>query len=113
MNDIKLKRCPFCGGEVVIEDIGEGENDHFYMMACQNKDCNCAVSFGKESEGIDDFVKAWNTRKPIERTIEQLEELKNDADMRAGEYEYEDFDNYEFGKANAFTEAIEVVKKGM
>lgn len=52
MNEVKLKPCPFCGGEAEIIDV-YGE----YGVMC--KECNA----GTESAGtMDDAAKIWNER---------------------------------------------------
>lgn len=58
-----IKKCPFCGSEVELVDIGEGNGDSYYMMQCLNPDCNASACFG-ERPNKDDFVHAWNTRLP-------------------------------------------------
>ena len=58
-NKIKLLPCPFCGGEA---------------LECKTKvicsKCTCTV-YGRN---IDIARKLWNTRKPMERIMERLEE---------------------------------------
>lgn len=71
MSKIKLKNCPFCGSEVEVEDIGEDSNDHYYMIACKNSTCGSSTCFGEVSK--EDFISAWNTRKPIDTMVEKLE----------------------------------------
>ena len=71
MNEIKLKNCPFCGSEVELEDIGEDSNDHYYMIACKNSSCGSSTCFGEVSK--DDFIRAWNTRKPIYDMADKME----------------------------------------
>lgn len=73
MSVIKLKNCPFCGSEVELEDIGEDSNDHYYMIACKNSSCGSSTCFGEVSK--DDFISVWNTRKPIDDIVQQLNEL--------------------------------------
>lgn len=71
MSEIKLKPCPFCGGEVYIEDLGVEKGDHYYMLQCTNEDCDAATSFGEKNK--KDFIKAWNTRNPVDDVLEQIE----------------------------------------
>ena len=70
----KLKRCPFCGGEVAIHKIekySDTNNDkHYnYFVMCQK--CNTAsnIEFSSEAEAI--FF--WNTRSS---TTNHADELK-------------------------------------
>ena len=57
----ELKPCPFCGGEVKIEDISD-EDGPYFMIACSNKACGAAASFGDKSETEEGATEAWNTR---------------------------------------------------
>ena len=57
----ELKKCPFCGGEVKIDE------DDFYMFCCDN--CGAGVTFAKELEdgtaedmNKEETVKSWNSR---------------------------------------------------
>ncbi len=63
MSEIKLKPCPFCGGEVKLDHV----DNEFYMVCCDN--CSSATSFGytyKDGTARDatraETVKAWNKR---------------------------------------------------
>lgn len=66
MNEVKLKPCPFCGGEAEAFGV-YGE----YGVMC--KECNAVIASADE---IDDAVKAWNKRDGHNATyIERLNEL--------------------------------------
>ena len=59
----KLRECPFCGGEVELDFVGE----EFYMVRCDK--CASATSFAKvfEDGTAEDSTKAetimaWNRR---------------------------------------------------
>lgn len=71
MSEIKLKSCPFCEGEA---EIFEDEPKQFYV-ACTNPECKCeaCLPFATTKE---EAIKAWNTRKPIEKAVKELEELQ-------------------------------------
>ena len=78
----ELKCCPFCGGEVKAY----ADNYNKVMISCDN----CNMYFGIELEigcklkdgwkatyySKEEAVNAWNTRKPIDRIVEQLEKEK-------------------------------------
>lgn len=104
MSKIKLKKCPFCGGEVEIDNIGDFDGDNFYMVECKNSECNSAISFG-EINNKEDFIRIWNNRKPINNIIEKLEvgldKLQEDAIN----------DKCRFGEYYATTRAIKIVKE--
>ena len=59
----KLRECPFCGGEVELDFVGE----EFYMVRCDK--CASATSFAKVLEDGTagdstkaETVEAWNRR---------------------------------------------------
>ena len=62
MSEIKLLPCPFCGKGFRINSRGGYEHDNE----------NCPLH-GLEI-GTEEQQKKWNTRKPMERIIERLEE---------------------------------------
>ena len=68
----ELKRCPFCGGELGVRTwiAFAGES---YSLKCSTKDCLFNVSSFKNKK---DLIKNANTRKPMERIMERLEEQK-------------------------------------
>jgi Lar family restriction alleviation protein len=71
----RLKQCPFCGGEaeVIGHYIKGVANNYQYFVRC--KSCKARprsyCTFKKKEEAIE----VWNTRKPMDRIIEQLEVL--------------------------------------
>lgn len=71
MSDTRLKHCPFCGGEAKKTFIN-------WKPAIQCKTCKANVyrEYLEQVEGAE--ILLWNTRKPIDRIVEQLEELKSD-----------------------------------
>ena len=59
----RLKPCPFCGGEADTE-----WHHGYWGVRCEN--CCAEVT----ADGMDDVIDKWNTRKPMDRIVEQLEE---------------------------------------
>ena len=104
----KLLPCPFCGGEAYKYRSG------FQFSLCEIicKDCGCRT----ERMAVEDAIAAWNTRKPMERIVERLEELREaEYDDSDEEPEYRDFDDIfddgvSSGKFKAYQKAIEIVK---
>lgn len=95
MSDERLKPCPFCGGELRRNTLGNWEDT--------NRKC---IMFGIEIPNR--FIPAWNTRKPMERIVERLEgcvcisrDLIDGLD-----------DGYRYGQVGAYRHAIEIVKGG-
>lgn len=75
---LKLKPCPFCGGEAVLSDEVDIESqDVFHMFTC-NK-CGAGVVFSEIFEDgtagdieKGDAIKAWN-RRPEPRLVNENE----------------------------------------
>ena len=93
----QLKKCPFCGGEVKIRGGAEDWAPTFYDPDSGGDpyyiSCECGLSFSIDSYEIKELVIAWNTRKPMERIAEQLEEEKEKAlDLFDGNSRYKGFD---------------------
>lgn len=58
----KLKRCPFCGGEALLEPYRARKG---YEASIQCNQCLCSMStitYDEEETAIEDVVKAWNRR---------------------------------------------------
>ena len=75
----KLRECPFCGGEA--EKYAK-EIKGIKILAVTCKRCGASGQlFQSKKPRIKDeenpAIKAWNTRKPMDRIVEQLERLPN------------------------------------
>ena len=78
----ELKCCPICGKEIDIEnDLYIPERDWkptFYDPDSGgdpiNIHCNCGLEFSTGTYDWNEFVKAWNARKPMANIVEKLEE---------------------------------------
>ena len=100
----KLKKCPFCGGEAEV--VG---GNPYHWVFCKNCDAE-----SKQMSTIDGAIAAWNTRKPMERIVERLEEQR-------AEHEQREKDARKVGltchadlnglKAYIYDDAIEIVKE--
>ena len=99
MSEIKLLRCPFCGGEAELLK-GQCEIDNYVMcLECRSK----TKLYNTKASAI----KAWNTRKPMQNIVKRLkkkhEESTND---------YHDLQDVScLGGMNAYRNAIEIVKE--
>ena len=69
LTDDELKPCPFCGGEAELWD-NKLENK-LYCVICRECECMTPVSLTEER-----VVELWNRREPIDKVVEQLEEMK-------------------------------------
>lgn len=62
----KLKPCPFCGGEAIIHGYGFNQ----YSVGCSE----CWVETNRTA-GVESAVKQWNIRKPMDRIVEEVNEI--------------------------------------
>ena len=69
-NKIKLLPCPFCGGEAVVYD----DDYNHYAIGC--KLCCDVTPITTWEDTEEKAVAIWNTRKPMERIVERLEDIK-------------------------------------
>ena len=81
-SDIKLLPCPFCGGE------GSAFVDKYekYFTGCLKcnfyygieieHDCELEDGWLAIHDSKEEAINAWNTRKPMDRIVEQLEERR-------------------------------------
>lgn len=65
MSDKKLLPCPFCGGEARFST--EAGN----WINC--KSCGAETDYFEQRE---EAINAWNTRVPMERIVERLEDVR-------------------------------------
>lgn len=105
MSDTKLLPCPFCGGEAKVCNGSNEIVGSQYLVRC--KGLNCTLRPKTEwHETLDEAVRHWNTRKPIDKVVEQLEERKG---------VYIDENGKELFQEDYFIDiddAIEIVRKG-
>ena len=100
MSEIKLKRCPFCGGEVELVSWGYSW-DTQRGIECK---CGALIQFSK---GKEQLTELWNTRKPMERILERLEKQNRETKDICEELE----DMYYLGMSRAEKDAINIVKE--
>ena len=73
-SDKRLKSCPFCGGEAVLNVV----EPHIHIFAempdyhggafIECSKCTCAMS----GETAEEVIKAWNTRTPVEQDAKKV-----------------------------------------
>ena len=118
MSEIKLGRCPLCQGETsMLGYIGDdyckiNYEEELEVAKHTTIHCyGCDTDFNPHSENAKDVLVIFNTRKPMERIVEQLEE-EHVKEMIFGFNNINDpfakacSDN----KACAYAKAIEIVK---
>ena len=93
----KLKPCPFCGGEVGWKSG---------RIVCDK----CDLNFKYHNSSFELTNKAWNTRKPMERIMEQLEYALNNGIPRINGKECNKREKTVYEMALEY--AIEIVKTG-
>lgn len=107
----KLKPCPFCGGEA---EVYYAPGNDIVGIPCFGVACgNCKTMIGTVKDGTTDFfrtpqeaIKAWNTRKPMDKIVEQLEE-----EYEKAKYGYETYDESScLGAMEAYEEVFELLK---
>lgn len=99
----QLANCPFCGGEAKLMRFPKCERK--YVVICENEQCMASV--GNYSYSKEKAIKAWNTRKPIERIVERLEEQAEECRKYWQEFDDED----SFGGMNAYCDAVKILKE--
>ena len=109
----ELKRCPFCGGEAEIT-INKTRQGQTSVVRCTK--CTCRKTLLKypfyEGDIYVDAVKDWNTRKPMERIVERLEEYRDDFMNDVYEELREDADNCRANRIiDRFDEVTEILKE--
>lgn len=97
-----LLPCPYCGSEA-SPHIHEK-----YGVECSNAECGMGLAC--VCDIMDEAVKRWNRRDPIDRIVEQLEEKADEANDDWIAYGRED--DYFEGKEDGIREVIEIVKGG-
>lgn len=103
---MKLKPCPFCGGEAKLwsGNIDDDYLDVYYDVYCTA--CNCMTPKFHAEESAITF---WNRRRPIDKIVEQLEELISYNKERSRMYDgHTHYDSEIMG----ISRAIEIVKGG-
>ncbi len=92
MAETKLLPCPFCGGKAKLY-----EN----QIVCGK--CYCGTGFEDTQE---DAIKLWNTRKPIDAVVAELErfERKSTDDYLGTDQQYD------LGEMIAYGNAIDIVR---
>lgn len=91
---MKLKPCPFCGGEA------KAYNGQVVCTKCWS---------GSACEDTTEkAIETWNRREPMDKIVEQLEVEAKRWHESGREFD----DEKELGVAGGFRYAIEIVKKG-
>lgn len=111
----RLKPCPFCGGDAKLE-INREMGGTQYQVLCTN----CPTTVGRHwFWKKEDAIKAWNTRKPMDRIVEALEEEIEYCEKQADKISATSFSivnglkrNIYIEKISAYRDAIIIVEEG-
>lgn len=99
----KLIQCPFCGGENI-------HSTYFNWTPAIRCECGAVmtVQMGFDTNKEAELVRRWNTRKPMERIVERLEEHREWTDSTFDEDGFCNDDSFEVVRLDT---AIEIVKE--
>lgn len=121
MNEKRLKKCPFCGGEAELCSTGNPYEVNYHWIYC--KECGCKQHTSIHIEAV---IKAWNTRKPMDDIVKKMEEeykkvqteyseakyLLNEMDMKDRDYISQNYrKDMNEGMCFALDDALDIVKE--
>lgn len=66
----RLREYPFCGGEAVIIEANRPYGPITYFVTC----VDCGIETARISRTKEKVIEIWNTRNPMDRIVEPLEE---------------------------------------
>lgn len=105
MSETKLLKCPFCGGEATLEEEPIGKNQSVFSVACKDETCITQSRYYYDEESA---IKHWNTRKPMERIVERLED---NSFFTEPTYDIDGYSNDDEFEVIRLDKAIEIVKE--
>lgn len=115
MSKIKLKPCPFCGGEARLQQ--RARTSHGFYVICKN--CGCRTPFYQyQFDSVEklreEAITAWNTRKPVAAVLDRLEEYRDEFMDDIYNELREDTDNLRANRIiERFDEAIGIIEEGL
>lgn len=115
MREVKLKPCPFCGGEAGLRHYEDFNKDFssVYKFYVWCKDCEVQ---SMPTANVERAINAWNTRKPMDDIVEQLKKKREQCFDSSSKIEETGniiiADRY-FYKAMGLVNAIQIVKGGV
>lgn len=100
-----LLSCPFCGGEATIYGSKTG-----YGVMCKDKPFCAILPAGFSTK--ERAIEVWNTRRPMDRIVEQLEAVRKYNEVSYKEWMGATFGEMYKNRADSYERAIEIVKAG-
>ena len=102
----KLLNCPFCGGESwLTKRKSDYDGTILYGGRCINTGCCEIPAIYTKAAAIS----KWNTRKPMDRIVEQLEKLRQEYPYKVVG-EYDTYTTYNEAWSDCSDRAIAIVK---
>lgn len=115
----ELKSCPFCGGEASIVSteprLYRPSRNGKYAVACYGCEIYLGYDedYGCQFDTEEEAIEAWNTRKPMELVVAELESkmlVSSSAQSEAIIGMCGASANYYCGEKDAFAKAISIVR---
>lgn len=106
----QLAKCPFCGGEAILESDIVGKGKELWYVSCKS-DCVTQYGYSTTKEGA---IEKWNKRAPVDKVIERLEEAKLVVEIDDDHiFPESDVDEFFELEVVALSDAIEIIKEMM
>ena len=99
----ELKSCPFCGGEAKYMNITEGIFISRFVTCAK-----CGIETKRNYFRRNEAIEAWNTRKPMEAVVAELEKILGDTNFEKATKEVNE--SFYDGLAYAYGMAISIVR---
>ena len=111
MQNDKLLPCPFCGGEAQPTFLCNGR---YNQIKCKTPKCIMNVDLPAFYRSKEEAIKYWNTRKPMERIVEQigLLDFKTHRVTRETGINSEVFETVRVDKYVRLDEVFDIVRNG-
>ena len=103
----KVIICPFCGEH-------EAKVEKTFVLKYRVRCPKCNVAQLNQYDTEDEAIKEWNTRIPMKRIVEKMEEYRNDFMYDVYEELRDDSDNLRANRIiERFDNTLEIVKEEM
>lgn len=113
----ELKCCPFCGGEAEVAYSNDNHKQPYIRCkfgVTENPKCPASNMYQWQFRSLDEAIKAWNTRTPMDNIVEKLEEREKYLENAMKESHEKGYSSSEAKAMNervAIRYAINIVKK--
>ena len=104
----KLRPCPFCGEELIT--IANGQ--YYSHKREQDKEKQCFGGVWTFPVDDEEFIKLWNTRKPMDKALSKLEALAAEYEERANNKLLGAEKKKNLAKMHSYRYAYNIVKDG-